>query len=358
MNNIRPLRHIRRTFEWRDYVESNYHTKPAGEFELRINCPSCDDSKYKFYVNPEKRVFHCHKCDFSCRGGSHDVFDFVAITEGMTRNQAIIKLLQEYKTVSADEFDDAMCGLLDAPPLPHVLGKVLVPCQLPVEALPVPIDPKNAHYAYLSGRGATDREITKVLQARYIPQAHLDMVDSKGNKKGNIGNRVLWPIYRDGTLCSYQARTIQPNIQPKYLFCPETDVGTTLWPYAPPYTDTVILVEGVLDCLAARRLGAPHAAYATFSKHISKAQEAVLSSWGVTKIILLWDRRDAKPEMFKAVEQLENFTVLFADTTAWPKELDCGDCLSSQEMVDSHILPAITNPIDPKTPDIIKWELT
>jgi DNA primase len=354
MTDTRPLRYIRKNFAWREYIEQNYKFKRAAMSELRICCPACGDQKFKLYVNVDKGVFICFKCDFSCKKGYKDVFDFVAITESISRRAAIEQLLLQYKTITNEEFEDAINGLLDTTPDQQKKQKLILPCSVPKEALPLTSE-AGPYWDYMVDRGLTEREITRLLKASYIPDESLVLKDSKGMRKGDIGQRILWPLYTlESRLCSWQARSTT-NEDPKYLNAPETDISSTLWPFVPPYTDTVILVEGVLDCVAMRRLDKPHAAYATLSKHISAAQIEVLKMWGVKRITLLWDRRDAIKEMARAVDMLDDFEVVYADTLSWPSGIDCGDLL--KESSTDQQLYAATHTINPKTADIIRWKL-
>lgn len=340
MSDSRLLRRIAEDFDWQEYVETNFDYKIVSGrngTEYKIVCPSCGNRKQKCYVNPERKLFNCYMCDFHT--GPHDVYDFVAYTEGMSRGKAILKLLNEYQPTTPD--DNIFVETLH-----HVfIGKKLEEEQedeiTTIEALPTearkltPGDPGAVLFwrYLLEDRGLTEREVLS-MQTHYIPEESVPLYKANGKWVGDIGHRVLWPIYGGaGDLVSWQAREIpvegREDSDQKYLFCPDTDAGHTLWPYVPPYTPHVILVEGILDCMGVRRLGNPFSAYATFSKHISEEQIRVLKKWGVKEVTLFWDKKDAKKEMMQAAEQLQmrNLSPHVCDLRNWPKDLDPGKCL-------------------------------
>ena len=282
---LRPLRFIRKHFEWRTYIETHFDSiKEANAgAELRVHCPSCDDHKHKCYVNPEKGLFHCFKCPFSVKKNKYDVFDFVALTENIGKFEAMRRLTREYTPVTPEDWEAALAGELDEVPEQPRKFKHSYLTGLPKVAKKFGRGNSNAGCAlpfwdYLTGRGLEAGEITDLLQAHYIPDRSHEIFDHKGNRKGDIGRRILWPIYGgDNKLVSWQARAWEGDDFVKYFNAPDTDISATLWPYVPPRPgSTVILCEGVLDCVALRRLPKEYSAYACFSKHITRDQIKLL----------------------------------------------------------------------------------
>lgn len=358
--SIRPLRFIRKNFDWRPYVEEHFEVKYAGEHELRVKCPKCDDRKYKCYINDDKKVFHCFKCDFTTRKGKYDVFDFVALTEGLGKFAAIRKLLQEYKPVTPADFEAALAGEMDAVPEQPKKFKHPYLDNMPDVAAPI-LGCNTTHHPfldYLEGRGLTTAEIAWMHTHVVVDKSH-EVFGHNGKRKGDIGRRVLWPIYGgDNKLVSWQARAFENDDDVKYFNAPDTDISATLWPYVPPRPGTtVILSEGTLDTVALRRLPKEYAAYACFSKHISKDQIKLLEEWGVTDVILFWDY-EAKKEMRSAVKELRtHFTVSVPNFEEWPDpEFDSGDCLVDPHGLD-YLCFAVDNAIGVDTLDYVKWEI-
>lgn len=315
--------------------------------ELRICCPFCGEDDFKCYVNPEARLVNCFKC--SEKNKRRDCYDFVAATEHISRQQAILRLLAEYKDVTPDEFDS-----VEKPKLEKPLAKLKV-AKLPDNAkrlfsswpqVTVNAD-EEAYYQYLrQDRGLTDQEI-------YDLQTHCVEL---------LGRRVLWPIYGgDGQLVSWTARSIE-NHPLKYKTADNSDASKTFWPYIKPKGDEVIIVEGMLDAIAVRRYF-PNV-YATFGKKISNAQIELLQSWDVNTVTLFWDRKDAKPEMKKTAQFLETrfADVFLADVRNWPTKsdgtfYDTGDSLRHPDAVVPAIQQAITGRIKRDSVTFLSWEL-
>lgn len=330
MSGSLVLRRIREEFEWYDYVTEHYDVKPATNGELRICCPSCGDQKFKCYVNVDKRLFNCYKCEF--KTGKFDCVDFVALTEGMPRAKAQLKLIKEYQPLTPD--DNVFLEVLhDQRIRQHAEEPVsaMRSVTLPLEAVRLVNGEGDGADAwrYLTGRGLTPDEI-RDCQTHFIPDASCAIYTADGEYAGDIGSRVLWPVFGPGMLVSWIARDISGDDgAQKYIVCPASDMKKTLWPYLPPHTPKVILVEGLLDALAVRRLGPPTSVYATWGKAIGEEQILLLKEWGVEDITLFWDKKDARKEMLKAVEKLSmRFdSVNVCDMSNWPKTLDPGKCL-------------------------------
>lgn len=333
---------IQEAFEWEDYLEANLSIKRTSGEEIRACCFVCGDTKHRLYVNPVKGKWNCFKCGFT--SGKFDVFDFVAKLENIPRHRAIARLLQEYKRTTPD---DPMFDILAKRKEEEVFA---LPEKTPIKLAKLPqsaklIDPvthKNA-YDYLIDRGLTPQEIMAVC-AHFVPEKSCPVLDTKGNMRGDVGMRIVFPVYGgDNDLVSWQARTIDPEYtrHDKYLVCPESEIVRTLWPYVPPTGTHAVLTEGILDALAVRRVPGMNS-YATFSKKISVDQIYVLKTWGVKTITVFWDRKDAKREIIKAAKELlMHFDKVFVcRMTAWPKNKDAGNML-----------------VDPKGSDILQQAL-
>lgn len=333
MSNLPILKQVASNFDWKDYVESHFSIKYASNGELRINCPSCGDSKFKCYVNTDKGLFNCFKCDF--KTGKYDVFDFVARTEDLSKGAVIQRLLLEYRPTTPDNLEDAVASLMSKK-IQEATRGVRTLTSLPNGAIPLKEGVGPEFWAYLTQRGFTKEEILGS-SIHYIPANSLPIF-SKDKKVGDIGRRVMWPIYgADHKLVSWNARTIDPNYAgpDKYLNAPDSDQSKTFWPYVRPHAEEAVLVEGIIDATAVRRVQGV-SAYACFGKHVSKEQVAILKSWGVKDVVIFFDKRDAKKEIIRNADELNtsfrNVYVLWQKD--WPKGIDAGDCLKLQEGTD------------------------
>jgi len=357
------INRVKREFDWDAYVKEHHTVKYTPSDELRICCVNCDDSKFKLYVNPVKGVFHCFKCNFTSK--NYDVFDFVSASEGITRHQALMRLLREYARVTPDddEFEEQLKSSLGEETPHTVIAGIKTISKLPdgLEPLTRCDEQSSRFWNYLKERGLTDREILAIC-VHYTKENSLPVLDSNGKRRGDLANRIVIPVYGGShELVSWQARHIDKdyNQGDKYLSCPESELNKTLWPYVKPYTSHAVLVEGIFDCLAVRRIPEV-SAYATFTKKISIHQMLRLKAWGVEEITLFWDRRDAKKEMLRAIPDLHMHfrKVYVCNMTNWPKELDAGNMLADPQGADK-LKETLQDRVDTyDTLEFAKWKLS
>lgn len=63
---------MREDINLRNYLEAKgYEFKSSAGQDISKTCPFCEDSKFHFYVDPEKSVYFCHKCN--AKGNSYDL---------------------------------------------------------------------------------------------------------------------------------------------------------------------------------------------------------------------------------------------------------------------------------------------
>jgi DNA primase len=221
-------------------------------------------------------------------------------------------------------------------------------------------DESSKFWDYLVNRGLTEREILGV-RAHYIPSASCVVYDTKNRRRGDVGNRLVFPIYGgDNSLVSWQARVVDPNYQghDKYLTAPESELTKTVWPYVKPHGTSAVITEGILDALAVRRLPQV-SAYSTFSKKISLEQMLLLKSWGILEITVFWDKRDALKEIVKAIPDLQMHfkKVYVCRMTNWPAEKDPGNMLAEIQGSDT-IMEALNDRVDTyDSLEFARWQL-
>ncbi len=358
-----PLRYIRKNFDWEEYVTLHFSVKEtANPSEVRVCCPKCGEQDYKCYINTERKIFNCFKCGFS--SSKYDVINFVSLAEGIPKIDAIRRLMAQMEICAPTQeqlaamMDEQLKGFV-----PKVDEKALRTAPGMPEAakmLTSDKDPEQApFFAYLYSRGLTTAEITN-LRVHYVPEEKsliYRQVAGRAKIAGNIGRRVIWPVYGgDNALVSWISRTID-NSEPKYLNLPDSDLNMTLWPYVLPYNNTAVLVEGILDCYAVRRLERT-SAYATFGKHLGKDQIDVLQKWGTETVILMWDKRDAKPEMLSAVEKLKSCfpKVFVASQSNMSHTGDAGDLLKDPDGVQK--IQDALKLVDVHSIEYLKWQLS
>jgi DNA primase len=334
------LRKVKEEFDWDGYVREHHTVKWTPNNELRICCLVCGDDKYKLYVNPVKRLFNCFKCNF--KSGNYDVFDFVSATEGITRFQAMGKLIREYAAVTPEDGElekQLMAGFAEeeVESLQDRFDSIKTLDSLPKDLVPLTgcNEESEPFWNYLVGRGLTPKEIVAI-QAHYSPKSFHPVFDSNGKLRGNLTNRVVVPVYGgQNKLVSWQGRSIDSDDDMKYLTAPESELSKTLWPFVKPHDKHAVLVEGVYDCLAVRRIPGV-SAYATFTKKISIDQMLRLRMWGIEEVTLFWDKKDAKREMERAIpELLMHFKKVYVlRLKDWPTNTDAGNMLADSAGTD------------------------
>lgn len=358
------LRRVKREFDWDSYVKEHHTIKYTPSDELRLCCFVCGDDKFKLYVNPVKKTFCCFKCNFSMK--NFDVFDFVALSEGITRYQAMERLIREYtRTTPSDEEWEAQIregNVPDESPY-RVLADIRTLPGLPEGLKPLveKTEENELWWQYLIDRGITPAEI-RAMGIHYTPARSLPVLDSNGKRRGDLAKRAVIPIYGGAhELVSWQGRSVDPACPKadRYLTAPESDLSKTFWPFVKPFDKHAVLVEGVFDCLAVRRV--PNvSAYATFSKKVSVDQMLRLRSWGVEEVTLFWDKRDAKPEMVRAIPELHmNFKKVYVcNMTNWPDNLDAGNMLADFQGADK-IKETLQDRVDTYDAlEFTKWRLS
>lgn len=337
-------RDVYQNFDWRAYVEAHYSYKEARD-ELRINCPSCGDDDLKCYVNPIKGVFHCFKCSFSSK--KHDLFDFVAKTEHISRSVAVMRLLNEYTPTLPTDITGMLSSILYESKVEMPAHDIRVISGLPANCKKLE-DMTSPYAMYLLNRGLTWAEIQQ-MQTYFCDDA-----------SSALYQRVVWPVYgREKDLVSWASRTIDPEYKGKmkYLNCPDTDISKTLWPFVSPRGTMVILCEGILDCMAVRRLGLD--AYCTFGKKLSEAQRKLLLHWNVLEAVLLWDP-DAKKDIVQAVKEHRSFfkRMYVPSYTYWvsklSKSVDAGDALKSPEVSEVLQETLAKHLVDSDSPNMVE----
>lgn len=360
MLNRQSLAQVSKQFDWSSYIHTHHTVKRGSDSELRICCMNCGDTKYKLYVNTEKGVFQCFKCSFRT-GKKYNLVDFIAQTEHISKAAATDRV-KELSTQIAPSEDDIREKLITsgdekAAQVHHDVKTILLPSGLQPLTHNCRIGVGQEYWDYLLGRGLTEKEVLAG-NVHFTSCKHLLVYDSKNKLRGDLANRVVWPVYgKDHKIVSYQARVIDPRIEPKYLAAPDSELAHTLWPFLPPREGRAYLVEGILDAYAGHRL--KQSFYSCFGKKVSYKQIDLLKAWGTKEVVVFFDKSDAYWEIVQAVEVLKMHfpKVLVLDNSSWPSEVDPGDCLklpNGSELLQE----AIDNPVDVYSISYEKWKLS
>ena len=342
-------------FDLYTYVDSTFDPVEiaAGGDELRIDCFSprgCRnrDTGRHLYINPHKKSWYCFKCGYGDSSeviGSSWIPRFIADAEKIPIQSVIDRMICQTKPTPTDE----LRGLLEAaferatpkpPPSISMNGKIKLPRTF--FKLAAGSRPATSFLRYVKERGIDSEDIDKY-DVRYCFSQDSRLWQG----------RVIFPIYdTKGDCRSAVGRRIKGDgLYSNWANWPKSDIKTLLWPVGVfgsswkrvEIPETLVLTEGVFDCLAVNKL-TDHQAVCTFGKKLSNGQIGLLRELGVKHIILAWDM-DAKKQIKKIVEVLRgrlDVSVFPFQSPAW-EENDFGDVLKSR---DPHLIECLQNELD------------
>ncbi len=243
-------------------VASRYTTlKKTGRY-YRGLCPFHQEKTPSFYVDPEKKLYHCFGC-----GAGGDVIKLVMEMEGVSFMEALKTLARQFGIPF--QWGGERGSKED------ILYKILEDALSLYER---EFWKKTKGYSYAAGRGIPE-EIAKELRLGYAPQGWDFILKSLGpkyspelleraglviKKQGGgyydrFRDRLIFPIFTEyGRVVGFGGRAISSDEEAKYINSPETPVykkGRIL--YGLNWTKQhlrkegkAVLVEGYMDFLS------------------------------------------------------------------------------------------------------------
>ncbi len=96
-----------------------YEFSPAGEGEIKLCCPACDEKNPSCSFNTEKRVWNCHSARCGLQG---DIASFISFAKGLERHAVIQDLGKRYdlevaKTINLNTVEKYHKEIWDSGPL-------------------------------------------------------------------------------------------------------------------------------------------------------------------------------------------------------------------------------------------------
>ena len=272
-----------------DAGRRSYYTQVmhSGEY-YRVNCPFCNDTKHRLWVN------HMYnQPDASGRS-----MRFLATCY----NEDCLSDFENWR-----RFNDALYGFRNAAdrrrqPFYVRAGTVIEtnpgPAQMPGRCEPISsLYPEHPAVRYMVG----DRRYTMAKLAKY----NISYCASALPQYREAQNRIVFPIFMEGILVGWQCRYIGSanwGVTPKYYGLPGMRKRTMLYNFDnardKPF---VVVVEGPTDVHA---IG--DTAVAVMGKHLSRYQiSRLVDTWDLKPIILIFDP-DAREEMRASLNDLAN----------------------------------------------------
>lgn len=242
-------------------------TPAAGGEELTIPCPLCFDEKSRLYINASSGLWICHLCGE--RGNLARIFlDLCDLT--LTEAMMLVKDIR---------------GSTTRPRRPHAVRRMKErPPEVPMAA--GALDRPLLAEAYLAGRG---------LDAKWVKELGLKVCLS-----GQYKYRLIIPVYTEGQLRTFVARTMNIHERKKVLMPKDSQASRALFGYdrvveGRQHWTSLIIVEGVFDAIRMWQIGYGETV-ATLGAHITENQRRLLKRLKPDAVILLRDADDAGRE--------------------------------------------------------------
>ncbi len=229
--------------------------------EHKIAClnPKCDDVSNHLWINTEKGVFHCWKCNWSGQVASEPkVLRYLKNKKQVNGGKSKNIKEEDKKELFDNEYTD-----LAALPSFHMAVK------------------------YLQMRNLTI-ELAKEAGGSYC-------------HRGFLSGRIVFPVKLSDQIVCIQGRTVYGR-QPKYLTAGKKRLALFGTKMLSEYDDYVILFEGIFDALKV-----PEHGIAILGKMLSDEQVRILTILlGVRKVFVMFDS-DAREYTKAAYKTLDSF---------------------------------------------------
>jgi hypothetical protein len=328
-----------------DWIEQYLETRNGGTDEIRIQeCPKCFNDKWKVYINTEKRIWFCQRCQWGHHNG--DITQLLSHISGMNIHAVRVEIASMViPSIAGDKFLDELTKRIENKETPEEFH--MEPIDLPGE---------------LGLEGVLGGKAEKYLLGRGMSKDDLDYYQLRLSTKlrNQMGPWAVFPVLYYGVPVACQGRKFPGSLDPYYLS--SDDIANWMWPLDEKnlkrieIRKSVVLVEGVFDALAYIKAGIP--ALCTFGKNLSRNQLKLLQSHGITKIYLSYDA-DAHKDIQKAADRIGHlFHTYVIELPALPDnpKADPGDVLSGA-VPEAWLLEAVEDAIDTRSPEYWNWKL-
>ncbi len=286
-------------------VASRYTTlKKAGRY-YRGLCPFHQEKTPSFYVDPDKKLYHCFGC-----GAGGDVIKLVMEMEGVGFMEALRTLARQYGI----PFEWRRTGETSSS---DVLFRITEDAMKLYQG---ELWKGGRGLSYLKKRGIS-QETARELLLGYAPAGWDFLVQKLGNKYpltdleragliirkegggyyDRFRDRVIFPILTEyGRVVGFGARAVSPQEQAKYINSPETPIyrkGRILYglnwskPHIRRKEGQVVLVEGYMDFLSLYSRGIKNVV-ASLGTSLTEGQASLLSRFA-TEVFLNYDADEA-----------------------------------------------------------------
>ena len=327
-----------------DWIEEYAETKYGGNGEIRIqNCPKCFNDKWKVYINVDKGIWFCQRCQWGHHNG--DICSLLAAVSGKNIHVVRMEIASTVvPSVSDDDFSSALAS--------RIANKEAVE-EFTIDPIDLPGE--------LGLEGRTGGKAVEYLLGRGLSTEDIEYYGLRLSSKlrNNTGPWTVFPVNYYGIPVACQGRKFLSDLEPRYLSSDK--IANWMWPLDEANIKniekgSVVLVEGVFDALAYIKSGVP--ALCTFGKNLSRSQLKLLQAHGVKELYLSYDA-DAHEDIRKAADRVGHlFHTHIIELTPLPEnpKADPGDVLAGT--VDkSWLLESLEGAIDTRTSEYWNWKL-
>lgn len=274
----------------------------TGSGQWIADCPFCGKQKH-FYMNSKNGLWDCKVClekgnwyQFQKRVGSGVDNENEEVKEKKKKARKSSKLISSLESIN-EHFEERKL-LRSINQNIDEKFKYEIPPDIYLPNSFIPIKKSNAKRAY------------EYLLKRKYNKYHISKYDLMYGTNGIYFNRIIIPVYLDGSLKGYLGRWIPDEeleeVKRKYRNSYKTDFAKLLGNYdlINP-CDPVIICEGAFSSYRI-----DYNSVFSFGKKLSKSQIYLLKKKKVKEVLLLFDS-DAQKEIIKLGNLLkgENFTV-------------------------------------------------
>jgi len=299
----RDLYPVLLAMQYQETLFSDLEGRKASGREVTASCPFCNKAEH-FSYSLEKPVFQCWSC-----GTAGDWLLYLQKQRGLSFQESLA-VLAEAASIQEDGLDMAAykararkASILEAA-MEHFKKALSQP-----EGKPV--------YAYLEARGYTKQDIEAMPVGAYVSRHKLqealkrkEYTERDIEESGLLSIGEDWPLVMAWTNLSglpsgLAARAIEPGREPKYRYSKGLEkAGTLLGLDKVRGRESVLLVEGLLDCLLLSSRGLPVVALGGAS--LSKEQVQALEANKTKRVLLCLDSDKAgQAGMEKAIPLLQ-----------------------------------------------------
>lgn len=262
-----------------DVIGERIDLKRSGS-NYKARCPFHDEKTPSFMVSQAKQIYKCFGC-----GASGDSIKFVMSYDNLSYPDAIRNLAVRYGIEIVEEYSDRVFDKSedDKKELFRILNKYA--CDLFHENLIKEINAGTSEVAQYLKKRKLSRDLVEEFKLGFAPdqwnmlkedkrfsgqseeilvEAGLRKKSEKGRIYDQFRNRLMFPIFDAmGNVAAFSGRSLNDEVQPKYLNSPETPVykknevlyGLFQAMDTVRKTKEIILVEGNIDIITMHKFG-------------------------------------------------------------------------------------------------------